>query len=363
MKKSFLLLTVLSLLLNCKKTIDPEPTDPKEAAAKLRTISGEWFTDKGGAGGVGNYDSFKNVQYTFEVGFDNQLVTIKLNSNDVDVQFAIFSPNGTRIDGTSSSRKVEREYKLGIGTHRLVICSARKAVGKFSFEIIGIIGNPIIIPSEIIKSDTQDWGTLGGGGLDKSFKNHFYTFDVTDDNSTIDLELESADTEVALFLYDNLGQRVFNESGSRYEFRIIATKKGTYSVMAATTKRGSIGKYFLRVHGKVNNIKRVESQVITVSGRWANKDAVDTYSFRTISTANAPLDIEASSADANPYIYLQSSVGSNLETTLLTKRINFITSRDYPQGTYRIQLVPGGNREFGNYTLTVHGQFTDFKKI
>jgi hypothetical protein len=363
MKNYLLLFTLLALLFSCKKDADIEPSDPKEAAVKVRTIGGEWFADKGGAGGTGNYESFKNVQYNFEVGFDNQLVTIKLNSNDVDVQFALFSPNGTRIDGTSSSRKVEREYKLGIGTHRLVICSARKAVGKFSFEIIGIIGNPVIIPSEILKSDPQNWGALGGGGLDKSFKNHFFTFDVTADNSSIDLELESADTEVALFLYDNLGQRVFYESGSRYEFKITSAKKGTYSIMAATAKRGSIGNYSLRIHGKISTLKRVESQVITVTGRWANKDAVDTYSFRTTSTANAPLDIEASSPDANPYIYLQSSVGSNLETTLLIKRINFITSKDYPQGTYRIQLVPGGNREFGNYTLTLHGQFTDFKKL
>jgi hypothetical protein len=364
MKKYILLLSLVALLFNCKKDADVEPTDPKEAAAKSRTIGGEWIADKGGAGGTGYYESFKNVQYSFDVGFEDQIVTIDLSAIDkIKVQFALFEPNGTRIDATSLNTSVQKEYKLKIGKYRLVVCGERRAVGKFQFIITGIIGNPVIIPSEIIKSDTQEWGALGGGGLDKTFKNHFYTFDITDDNSTIDLELESADTEVALYLYDNLGQRVFVEYGSRYEFKVIAAKKGTYTVMVATAKRSSIGKYLMRLQGKVNNIKRVESQVITVSGRWANKDAEDIYSFRTTSTANAPLDIEVASPDANPYIYLQSSVGSNLELKVLPNRLNFMVSRDYAQGTYRIRLIPGGNREFGNYTLTLHGQFTDFKKL
>lgn len=337
--------------------------DPKIAPTITRNVTGEWLGAEGGAGGTGNFESYKNFQYNFEVGANNQKVEISLKSPDIDVQFVVFDPLGQRLLTSSTGRSVANIYTLNTGKYRLVVCAARRAVGKFEFLVNGITGNPIKISSQFLQSGTQSWDVLGGGGPDKSYKNQFYTFEVTEDNSSVDVELSSADTEVGLHLYDELGQRIVYQYANRYEYKTIAVKRGIYTVMAATNKRGSIGNYQVNIFGKIRNLKRITSQVNSVTGRWATNTAVDTYSLQITSTANSPLDIEVSSADANPYIYLQSSVGSDLETRLLTQRINFITSKDLPKGTYRIKVIPGGNKEFGNYTLTVHGLFTDFKKL
>jgi hypothetical protein len=363
MKNYFLHFMLFALLSGCAKTTDPEPTDPKEAALKPRTIGGEWVADKGGAGGNNNYDSFKNFQYNFIVGFDNQEVSIELSSNVIDVQFAIYNPNGTKIYTSSSSRSEATLIKLNTGTYRMVVSSARRAVGKFQFNIIGIIGNPSIIPSEILQSGIQNFGVLGGAGSTYSFKNQFYTFDVVEDNFSIDVELESSDTDIELLIYDPLGKSLnysfFNE---RYRYNVLAVKKGTYTVMVATNKRGDVGNYKLNVFGKVQNLKKVVTQLSTIKGNWANNSAVDTYSLQL--TANSsPIDIELLCPDAKGFIDFQNSTGKRIVYTVLPSTSVYIVRQDVAKGEYRIEVYPSKNNGFGNYTLNVHGQFTDFKKL
>jgi hypothetical protein len=363
MKNHLLLFMFFALILGCAKTSDPEPTDPKEAALKPRTIGGEWFADKGGAGGVANYDSFKNFQYNFVVGFDNQEVNVELSSNVIDVQFAIFNPNGTKIYNSSSSRSEAKLLKLNAGTYRIIVSSARRTVGKFQFNIIGIIGNPTIIPSEILQSGTQNFGVLGGAGSTYSFKNQFYTFDVVEDNFSVDVELESSDTDIELLIYDPLGKSLNNSFfNERYRFNILAVKKGTYTVMVATNKRGDVGNYKLSVFGKVKNLTKIVSQVSTTKGNWANNNSTDTYSLQ-ITANSSPLDIELLSSDAKGIIDLQSATGKRIVYSVVPSNNEFIVRQDIAKGEYRIVVYPGRNTGSGNYTLNVHGQFTDFKKL
>jgi hypothetical protein len=363
--KNFILLC-LSLLLaialpSCKKNTIEAEEDPKTAPLKLRQFEYEWIAAEGGSGGFNNFESFKNLQLTFDVGEDNQAVEIAVASTVIDVQYALFDPLGRRIEASRQGRSLAKTYTLNAGQYRLVICGARRAVGKFEFLIKGILKDPELIDSELLQSDTQSWGPLGGGGLEVTFKNHFYTFDITDDNTSIDVELESSDTDVALSVYDALGQRVVYEFGGRDRFKIIAVKKGTYKVMAATRNRNNVGNYRLNITGKVSNLKKLDSQVNTVTGRWANKDAVDTYSLRVSSTGNSPVDLELSSGDTNVRLELQNGSGNFIERQI-GNRTEFIVTKDLAPGTYRVQIKPYGNG-FGNYTLHVHGQFADFKKL
>ena len=363
MKNYNLLFFLFALLLGCTKTSDPEPTDPKEAALKLRTIGGEWFADKGGAGGAGYYETFKNFQYNFVVGFDNQEVNIELSSNVINVQFAVFNPNGTKIYDSSISRLVSKKLTLNTGTYRMVVCADRRAVGKFQFNIIGIIGNPTIIPSEILQSGTQNFGALGGAGSTYSFKNQFYTFDVVEDNFSIDVELESSDTDIELLIYDPLGKQLNNSFfNERYRFNILAVKKGTYSVMVGTNKRGDVGNYKLSVFGKVKNLNKVVSQVSTTKGNWANNNAFDTYSLQ-LTPNSSPLDIELLSSDAKGVIDLQTATGNRIVYSVIPSNNEFIVRQNLAKGEYRIVVYPGRNAGYGNYTLNVQGQFTDFKKL
>lgn len=375
MKKYFLLFIFFALTFGCAKKESVEPADPKEAATKSRTINGEWFADKGGAGGTGTgtvfYDSFKNFQYNFVVGADNQEVSIELSSKVIDVQLVILDPNGTKIYNSFTNRLVTRKLTLNSGTYRMIACAERRAVGKFECKITGVLKDPTIIESKMLQSSTQNWGTLGGGGGTKSPKNQFYTFEVTDDNTSIDVELESADTDVYLTVFNELGQSIFSSFvGSRYEFTIQnIAKRGVYRLMAATATRGSVGKYQFNVIGKVSNLKKEEApQVETVTGRWANGAAVDTYSLSVSSKSNSPLDLELSSADVNVNLELQTSAGNRIVRRAGEKSI-FIVSDDLAPGNYRIAVTPwivttpGVVNGFGNYTLTVHGQFANLKKL
>ena len=360
MKNLLILIALTSFLFGCSKG-GSDPVDPVLVDQRL---TGEWTTALGGGGGFNNFESFKNFQYVFEVPNANQVVNVGLISPDINVQYALFDPLGQRIETSATGRKLSKPYTLNAGKYRVVVTSDRRAVGKFELTMLGVNGEPARIPSQMLQSGTQNWGKLGGGGTDKSFKNHFYTFDVTEDNSSIDFELESADTEVTLALYDELGTRTELLRGDRYEFKIKAAKRGKYTIMAGTNTRGSVGNYVLRVIGKVGELKRIESQVTTVTGNWPTNAAADTYSLRLTSTTNSPLDIELSSPDAGVLIYLQSAAGAKLESAIsYSVRVNSLTSKDLPPGTYRIQVTPFGTRDFGNYTLTVHGQFTDFKKL
>lgn len=338
------------------------PGTPPEL--QVRTVSGEWIAANGGAGGEGSFDTFKNFQYTLEVTKSNQKLDIAMASADLDVQFALFDPLGQRIRVSALSRSPVNSFTVNAGTYRVVACAARRAVGKFTLTVMGTNSDPTLIPSQLLQSNTQNWGLLGGGGQDRTFKNHFYTFEVTEDNFSVDLELESADTDVELVLYDPLGEKIASDFfNARYRFKIIAVKKGIYTVMAATDKRGSVGNYRLNVIGKVKALQRVESQVTTVKGSWPNKNTTDTYTVQLTPNAS-PLDIDLSSADTPARIELQTSDGKRIVYNALTSKSNYILRQDLPKGTYRILVSPsnldGGG---GNYSLSVNGQFTDFKKF
>lgn len=346
------------------QTATPGPTIPTPVNPTVSTV-GEWTQEKGGAGGFTNYDSFKNFQYNFDVASNNQSVTIKLISDAIDVQYAIFNTLGQQVDVRGKGRNVEQAYTLNTGTYRVVVTADRRAVGKFSLALLGTKTGATLIPSNFLKSGTQSWGDFGGGGQEKTFKNHFYTFDVTEDNLSIDLELESADTDVELVMYNPLGQKIASDYfNARYRFKVLAVTKGVYTAMAATDKRGGIGNYRLNVFGKVQNLQRVESQAATVKGSWAAKNGTDTYTVQL--TANSsPLDINLSSADTPARIELQSGDGKRIFYNVTPSKNEFILRQDLPKAVYRILVSPSPNADgrAGSYTLSVHGQFTDFKKI
>jgi hypothetical protein len=367
MKNILVLVALAGVLLGCdpsKNKVDPDPYKP-DPTLVTDTPKGQWTADLGGGGGFENLESFKNVQYLFDVEDANHPVIITLTSPDINVQYALFDPLGTRIDVSGQSRGESKQYKLNAGQYRVVVASDRRAVGKFDLVLVGTKAGATRIPFETLQSGSQSWGSLGGGGSTKTFKNHFYTFDVTQDNFSVDISLESADTDVELVVYDPLGQVLASDFfNSRYRFKVLALKKGTYTVMAATDQRGSVGTYQLNVVGKVLNLKKVESQTTTVKGSWASKTSVDTYTLQ-LTPNSSPLDIELTSPDTNAGIDLQTGAGTLIvSSAAVTSKEEFIVRQDMAKGTYRILVSPGRISGVpGNYTLSVHGQFSDFKKL
>lgn len=361
MKNFFVLIGLVLLINSCGGVYlpddDPTPITPN--------VLGQWSASDGGAGGFTNFDSFKNFQYNFEIVGNNKRLDIDLESSDINLNYMIFDPLGNELLKRGSSKRAFNEYvdQLSTGKYRFVVSADRRAVGRFTLKTTGTKSGLARIASQTLKTNTQNWGALGGGGRERTFKNHFWTFDITENNTSIDTELESADTDIYIMVYDELGQPIIrNTSGSRYQYFVGAAKKGTYTVMAATDKRGGVGNYRLNVFGKVANLKKIETQAQTLTGRWANKDAVDIYTLRLTSN-NSPLDIEASSADTGVRMELQTNVGGKIESTQSANNTEVIV-RELAQGTYRIQVRPSIKLVGGaNYTLHVHGQFTDFKKL
>lgn len=477
MTRLTVLISCLLLMLGCSKTstVDPNTSTTTAPSPPTTNPTGQWTATRSG-GGFNNFDSFKNYQYTFEVVGDNQPVSIALTSPDINVQYGLFNPLGQRIDIQGYDRAVSSKYSLNAGVYRVVVTADRRAIGKFSLVLTGTKDGASLIASQQLPSDTQTWGKLGGGGLEKTFRNHFYTFEVTDDNTTVDIELSSADTDIALFLYDALGERVAVATGNRYQFMLRPVKKGTYtvmagtytrgsvgnyqlnlfgkvttlkrvesqtlesgtqnwgplggggkdvtyknqfytfdvtddyfsidaelespdtdvalyvydklgqplntsyfgdrskyvvlnlnkgsySVMAATVKRGSIGNYNLRLMGKIQNLQRVQSQLTTIKGTWASNTAADTYSVE-LTPNSSPLDIDLTSAETECQIDLQNSSGTRLSYTALALKTNYLLGKNLSKATYLIKVYPGRvSGKPGNYTLNVIGQYTNFKKI
>lgn len=376
MKNLFYTILLIVGLFGCKsKNTDPTPVNPTpintDPATIERKSTGTWTTLDKGAGGFNNYESFKNFQYTFEVLTNNQTVDMTLSSSVIDLQYAIFNPLGQLIaysTSASRSRLLTKSLTLNAGIYRLTICADRNAIGDFSLTLKGIKANPVRIPSKILQSNTQTWGDLGGGGLGyyKSFKNHYYTFDVTEENSSIDVELLSTDTEVALVLYDELGTEIERKNGDRYHYIIEKLKKGTYSLMAGTNKKRSMGNYQLNLVGKLDKLVKVPSNTSSVTGYWPQNSSFDTYSLE-INESNSTLDLELMSADTYVSMDLQTSVGTSIDlSNPYNKNTTTIISESLPKGTYRIVVEPytyfskGG---FGNYSLNVVGQFKNFKKL
>jgi hypothetical protein len=355
MKDALLFFAFMGLFLGCKpKEVDPSAPTPNP--------SGEWLQANGGAGGYNNFESFKNFQYTFEVAGNNQPVTIRLTSNDINVQFALFSPNGTKSDVQGNKRDVSGQYTLNAGVYTVVVAAERGAVGRFSLALTGTKNGASLIPSQIVSSGTQNWGDLGGGGRNLSYRNHLYDFEVTEDNTSFDVELESADTDVALYIYNPLGQQVGTLQTGRYAPYIVGANKGTYTVMAATNVRGGKGNYNLRITGKVANLKRRNSQTSSLTGRWPDNKATDTYSVQL--TANSsPLDIELTSPDTKAYMELQTNTGNYIRNASSANTL-VIVQQNVAKNTYQIQVYPLRiSGDPGSYTLTVAGQFADFKKL
>ncbi|WP_461080255.1 hypothetical protein [Spirosoma flavus] len=133
--------------------------------------------------------------------------------------------------------------------------------------------------------------------------------------------------------------------------------------MAATFTRGGVGNYQLSIAGKVQNLTRIESQVTSLTGRYADKNSTDIYTIQT-TPSSSPLDIEISSPDVASYIDLQTSAGSSIANAGSGVAKNVVlVKQDVAKNTYLIRVYPprvsGGP---GSYTLTVNGQYTDFKK-
>lgn len=359
MKTTFTLLIITFFVIACSKSENQDPNPDGSTAGSTKTskkFSAEWLAQTGGAGGLQNPDSFKNFQLEYEVEGNNQPIKYELTSSDLDVSFFLYDENGARMYDSPSGRSVSSEKTLNAGKYRIVVMAERNGLGKFSLTISGIKQDIVKISSKTLNSNEVAWSEQGGGGLYSTYRNHVYTFEVTENNTYVDIEMESKDTEIGLFLFDQV-QLLTEATGRRSHYILGKLNKGTYVVMAATAIRGAKGKYKLNVYGKVENLKKIDSQEKVINGNWANGKSGDKHKFE-VTENNSAFEVELSSPSYQIAFAIVNEKGvvvggpqyggGNSEFVIVTLQA----------GTYEVYVYPANsNSGSGNYKLLVFGKF------
>lgn len=364
MKTTFTLLIITFFVIACSKSENQDPNPDGSTAGSTKTskkFSAEWLAQTGGAGGLQNPDSFKNFQLEYEVEGNNQPIKYELTSSDLDVSFFLYDENGARMYDSPSGRSVSSEKTLNAGKYRIVVMAERNGLGKFSLTISGIKQDIVKISSKTLNSNEVAWSEQGGGGLYFTYRNHIYTFDVTENNTYVDIEMSSKDTEIGLYLYDQNSEVIIGDARQRSHYLLKKLNKGTYSIMAATATRGAKGKYKMNVYGKVDNLKKVDSQEKVFNGNWANVNDWKSYEIE-VTDDNSVLDIELTSS-ANYYISFEVADSKGvylIERIQLQANKNIVVAIPKVQkGKYTIYCGPGpyvSTAPSANFKLSVVGR-------
>jgi hypothetical protein len=339
---------IIFLLLGCTKPIETTPIES-------HTLENAWISENGGAGGYRDYSSFKNFQYEFEVVGENQSIGIELTASDFNITYAIFNSLGEVLEESNVKPTVKDGFKLNGGKYRLVVCAEERQTGKVNLKFVGVKGIPIAIPFKLLRFNAEKFGEFGSGGVNETPKNHFYTFLVLEDNTLIDMESESGDLNVCLNYYNNL--REYKDSDRNRKFVSLSKKvnRGEYMVMVGSQNRGDIGSYNLRIFGKVDNLKKIETNSETIKGIWTNANDVKVQEIE-IPENNIILDVELTSKDVNVWFEVQNQLGKRVLGDNGTKQgFDYVT---LPKGNYKIFFKPNpGSNSGGEYNLNIFGKF------
>jgi|GEM_PF-2274249 len=349
--KRYLILVLL--VLSCtEKAPDPIIED--------WSFSGEWLAAKGGAGGINAPESFKNFQLEYVVEEDNKEISYQLGSDALDVAFALYNTRGELVHVSDKGRNVTHQVVLNAGTYRMVVMADRNGVGNFRLNVHGIRREILPIPFNLISSGNKNWGELGGGGPYITPKNHIYSFEVTEDNTFVDIELVSNNTDVGLYITNANGEIIQQGTGRRNLYGVIKFNKGVYYIMAATHTRGARGDYALNLYGRVKGLKQSVVQSKVIEGAWANVNDWKTYEVE-VTEDNSVLDVELTSpADYWISFEVVDSKGVRLITPLqLQAHKNWVAATlPVQRGKYTINYGPGpyvNTAPKANFKLAVVG--------
>jgi hypothetical protein len=109
------------------------------------------------------------------------------------------------------------------------------------------------------KEVTGVWEPGAGLSHPFSFRNARYTFEVKADKSTVDITLNSPDVNVALWLYNPLGQLVTYNWGNRRLYSVEESGKGKWTVTVGTQDIGESGKFKVCLVGKFQNFRKEQA--------------------------------------------------------------------------------------------------------
>ncbi|MCF0070815.1 hypothetical protein LZD49_10055 [Dyadobacter sp. CY261] len=323
---------------------------------KERETSGEWSVAEGTGGG--NRQSPKNRYYNFKVSGNGTVVTINLTAT-VDAGFYLFDHLGQQVAYSYTGRDQKTEMELKEDDYTVMVFSEqRDAIGSYTLNVDGTSTDLTRISHERLKIDKVSFGADGGGGNRKTFRNHFYQFETTEDNAIVDVSLDISGNDGFVTLYNQLGEVAAYSYTGRSQFVVENLPKGKHTILVGTDQRDVLNSlYELNVFGKVQNLARVSSQGLTLKDKWDG--AMQNFTLN-VTEDNSILDVALKSPDHNGSFTVHDPVGNQIAYSY-SGRDQF-TVDAVNKGTYTIKTYPDQGSMKGNYSLIVYGQFSDFKR-
>jgi PKD repeat protein len=363
-----------------KLTVESKNYDTKTVEKTVSVINGkalpavtdEWNSTKGTSGG--DAYSFRNHFYTFDVTEDNKTVTANVQSGDIDVAFYWYNSLGQDLNGRPSySRNYTDTQKLNKGKYTLLVTTKnRYAIGKYNLVIRGIDLAPVRVTSTTLK-DSKNFAEGAGGSYTYfdaylSPLNKYYTFNVTEDNTIVDVNVMSNTADTWIKLYNSLGQSLNYIDLSRTPFQIQKLQKGTYTMLLGADFATKTD-YTLEINGKVEKLVEKVAAVLKISDKWSanlvttdGRDySFDNYAF-DVTEDNTWIEVVATSADVENRTNVYDSGGVDVSSapyfTDKVKRQTFKASK----GKYKIYLRSAG-KSTAAYNLLVVGQVANLRKL
>ncbi len=239
-----------------KFTISMKGSDTELTPIPSETLaaSNEWKT---GGGGVNHAQSPRNHRYKFEVTQDNQAVDVVLNSDDVNVAIWLLNPLGQPVGRNYGDRSHYLITEADKGVYTIIAGTYERNVQQADYQL-SVNGQVTALQPVAVQDATASGTITNGAGVNVADSpNHpVYTFDVTENNTALDVILESPDFDVTLWLYNPNGQLIYRNYGDRRLFTVQEASVGKYKVVCGTYRPGDSGNYKVSVVGKFGNFTK-----------------------------------------------------------------------------------------------------------
>ena len=329
------------------------------ALPQTAKASGQWSEALGKGGG--DNASPRNHYYTFNVKGNNKTVNIAMNA-DIDAGFSVYDPLGQQVVYSYVGRELTNDITLNEGQYAIrVFCNVRDGIGSYTLNLTGASKDLTRIPFQRLKTQKMTFSADGGGGVQNTFRNHYYRFETTEDKSNVDVSLDIAVNNGFFTLYNQLGEQVAYSYAGRSQWVVRELPKGLHTILVGTEDRDALNStYELNVFGKVQNLVQVPFQSETIKSSWANSQSVNTYTLQ-VTEDNSILDVALKSPDINGYFIVLDPVGNQIAYSYSGR--NQYTINAVNKGTYSIKTYPNQSNGKGNYSLIIYGQFTGLKKL
>lgn len=318
--------------------------------------------------------SFRNHHYTFKVDNNNTNVEINLESDAVNVYIWVYNSLGEQLERGGGGLSRMLNLVLNSGTYTVIAgTNDRGAIGNYNLDVKGNGVSEINrISSNRLTIDDGVWDEGGGGHSNYSFRNHYYKFEVEENNTYVDIVLQSPDTEVALYLYDSF-ETYERQYGNKTEEIVYQLNAGSYFLLVSPRERNQpISNYYLDIAGQVSNLEKISStSKLFENVSWEDDGGGGLsypFSFRNhrylveVTKNNTSIDAILRSNEAEVCIWFYDTNGEFIKREYGTK--NEFLIGDVNEGTYLLIVGPRyRDVPDADYTLDIVGALGEVTKM